>query len=158
MSSGVARAFPGGRLAHPENQNEEENKSSLRKNKKNWSKFGEKWGKCNSCPPGTVRLATAVNVSLNLGSNEPLWSDIKYFLCFGCGLCWLFRMVQCAEMNEMDIFFYTDCNVQYIHYHHHHHHIIRLTKQPKPRKLISILDCLEHKPVKNMMLTHYKRV
>ena len=24
--SGVARAFPGGRLAHPENQNEEENK------------------------------------------------------------------------------------------------------------------------------------
>ena len=25
-SSGVARAFPGGRLAHPENQNEEKNK------------------------------------------------------------------------------------------------------------------------------------
>ena len=25
-SSGVARAFPGGRLAHPEDQNEEENK------------------------------------------------------------------------------------------------------------------------------------
>ena len=25
-SSGVARAFPGGRLAHPEGQNEEENK------------------------------------------------------------------------------------------------------------------------------------
>ena len=24
--SGVARAFPGGRLAHPENQNEEKNK------------------------------------------------------------------------------------------------------------------------------------
>ena len=24
--SGVARAFPGGRLAHPEDQNEEENK------------------------------------------------------------------------------------------------------------------------------------
>ena len=24
--SGVAKAFPGGRLAHPENQNEEENK------------------------------------------------------------------------------------------------------------------------------------
>ena len=31
-SSGVARASPGGRLAHPEGQNEEENKSSLRKN------------------------------------------------------------------------------------------------------------------------------
>ena len=25
VSSGVARAFPGGRLAHPEGQNEEEN-------------------------------------------------------------------------------------------------------------------------------------
>ena len=25
-ASGVARAFPGGRLAHPENQNEEKNK------------------------------------------------------------------------------------------------------------------------------------
>ena len=26
MASSVARAFPGGRLAHPEDQNEEENK------------------------------------------------------------------------------------------------------------------------------------
>ena len=26
LTSGVARAFPGGRLAHPEGQNEEENK------------------------------------------------------------------------------------------------------------------------------------
>ena len=34
-SSGVARAFSGGRLAHPEGQNEEENEQSLRKNKKN---------------------------------------------------------------------------------------------------------------------------
>ena len=33
-SSGVARAFPGGRLAHPEGQNEEEISESLRKNKK----------------------------------------------------------------------------------------------------------------------------
>ena len=32
--SGVARAFPGGRGAHPESQNEEENEKSLRKNKK----------------------------------------------------------------------------------------------------------------------------
>ena len=31
-SSGVARAFPGGRAAHPEDQNEEENKENLRKN------------------------------------------------------------------------------------------------------------------------------
>ena len=37
--SGVARAFPGGRLAHLEGQNEEEHKKSLRKSKKTWSKF-----------------------------------------------------------------------------------------------------------------------
>ena len=33
-TSGVARAFPGGRVAHPESQNEEEDEKSLRKNKK----------------------------------------------------------------------------------------------------------------------------
>ena len=32
--SGVARAFPGRRVAQPESQNEEENGKSLRKNKK----------------------------------------------------------------------------------------------------------------------------
>ena len=64
VASGVARAFPGGWVAHPESQNEEENEKSLRKNKKKWSKFGEKWGKWNSCPPGTVRLATALAVAL----------------------------------------------------------------------------------------------
>ena len=32
--SGVARTFPGGRVAHPEGQNEEENEQSLRKHKK----------------------------------------------------------------------------------------------------------------------------
>ena len=45
VSSGVARAFSGGRLAHLEGQNEEENKWSLRKNKKNWLKFEEKMRK-----------------------------------------------------------------------------------------------------------------
>ena len=40
--SGVARAFPDGRLARPEGQNEEENGKNLRKSKKNWSKFEEK--------------------------------------------------------------------------------------------------------------------
>ena len=48
--SGVARAFPGGRAAHPENQNEEEKESSLRKNKINWSKFEEKMRKVELLP------------------------------------------------------------------------------------------------------------
>ena len=64
ICSGVARAFPGGRVAHPESQNEEENEKSVRKSKKKWSKFGKKWGKWSSCPPGTVRLATALEICL----------------------------------------------------------------------------------------------
>ena len=35
-TSGVAKAFPSGRLAHPEGQNEEENKKKIGKNKKKW--------------------------------------------------------------------------------------------------------------------------
>ena len=34
--SSVARAFPGERLAHPEDQNEEENEENLRKNERNY--------------------------------------------------------------------------------------------------------------------------
>ena len=64
--SGVARAFPGGRVAHPEGQIEEENEKSLRKNKKNWSKFEERMRKVELLPtrdceagygPGSIRLA-----------------------------------------------------------------------------------------------------
>ena len=42
VPSGVARAFPGGRVAHPESQNEEENEKSLRKKYKKMIKI---WGK-----------------------------------------------------------------------------------------------------------------
>ena len=48
--SGVARAFPGGRVAHPESQNEEETEKSLRKNKKKRKKFGEKMRKVGLLP------------------------------------------------------------------------------------------------------------
>ena len=51
LNSGVARAFPGGRLAHPESQNEEENEKSLRKNKKkNYLNGGGEWGKWKLLP------------------------------------------------------------------------------------------------------------
>ena len=46
----VARALPGGRAAHLEGQEEDENVESLRKNKNNWRKFEEKWESWNSCP------------------------------------------------------------------------------------------------------------
>ena len=65
--SSVARAFPGGRVAHPEGQIEEENEKILRKNESNLLNIEEKWGKWKSCPPGTHvyflgtgRLATAL--------------------------------------------------------------------------------------------------
>ena len=50
LTSGVARAFPGGRLPHPEGQYEEENEKKLRKSKKNWSKFEEKMKKVELLP------------------------------------------------------------------------------------------------------------
>ena len=39
MLSGVARAFSGGRAAHPEDQNEEENEENLRKNERHHRKM-----------------------------------------------------------------------------------------------------------------------
>ena len=70
LPSGVARNFPGVRVAHPEGQKEEENEQSLRKNKKIWSWFEEKLGKWNSCPPGTVRLATDLPLSIRHPKTE----------------------------------------------------------------------------------------
>ena len=45
-----SQGLPGWGLTHPEGQNEEENKKSLRKNKKNWSKFEEKMRKAELLP------------------------------------------------------------------------------------------------------------
>ena len=49
VSSGVTRAFPGGRLAHPESQNEEENEKFVEKWEK-MIKFGEKMRKVELLP------------------------------------------------------------------------------------------------------------
>ena len=60
LPSGRSQSLPG--VGDPEGQNDEENiwVLSLRKNKSNWSKFEEKMRTPNSCPPGTVRVATAL--------------------------------------------------------------------------------------------------
>ena len=50
LGSGVARAFSGGRFAHPEGKNEEENEKKLRKIKKNRSKFEERMRKVEVLP------------------------------------------------------------------------------------------------------------
>ena len=42
--SGVARAFPGGRTAHREDQIEEENEEILRKNEKTYRRMRKDWG------------------------------------------------------------------------------------------------------------------
>ena len=65
-SSGVARAFLGGRLAHPEGQNEEDNKWSLRKIRKNWSKFEEKMRK--------VELLPTLDFEAGYGPEQIYWS------------------------------------------------------------------------------------
>ena len=39
LTSGVARAFPGGRVSHPKVQNEEENEEKLRKNEGKYRKM-----------------------------------------------------------------------------------------------------------------------
>ena len=62
-SSGVARAFPGGRLAHQEVQNEEENEEKLRENTGKQGKIEETF---LSCPSGSERLATALARSSGL--------------------------------------------------------------------------------------------
>ena len=49
QSSGVARAFPGGRVAHTEGQIEEENEGKFRKNLRKWGRIEEMF---LSCPPG----------------------------------------------------------------------------------------------------------
>ena len=53
--SGVARAFPGGRVAHPEDQNEEENEENLRKNERNYGKMRKYWGNILILPTRGVR-------------------------------------------------------------------------------------------------------
>ena len=50
ICSGVARAFLSEQVAHPEDQNEEENEESLRKNERNYRKMKKDWGKCSISP------------------------------------------------------------------------------------------------------------
>ena len=59
LFSGIARTFPSGWLAHPAGQNKEENKFEEKIRKFDWN-LRKIWGKWNSCPPRTVRLATAL--------------------------------------------------------------------------------------------------
>ena len=50
VCNGIARAFPGGRVAHLESQNEEENEESFRKNMKNWLRFEKRMRKVELLP------------------------------------------------------------------------------------------------------------
>ena len=85
--SSVARAFPGGRVAHPESQNEEENEKSLRKNKKKWSKFGGKMRKVETLAhPGLWGWLWPWSFSLvtkKWVENSPFFSNGRHFkMCF----------------------------------------------------------------------------
>ena len=83
LHSGIARAFQGGRLAHPEGQNEDKNVESLMKNKKKWEKFEEIWGKWNFCPPGTVRLTMPLflqSLKLELSNEQKISFNVRNML------------------------------------------------------------------------------
>ena len=64
VCSGIVRTFPGGRFARPEDQNEEENEKSLRKNKKYRSKFEDRMRKVEVWPTRDCE-ATALHVWSN---------------------------------------------------------------------------------------------
>ena len=96
LSSSVARAFPGGRVAHPEGQIEEENEKILRKNESNWLNIEEKWGKWKSCPPGTGRLATALPLSLK-EYYKISWRKRPQFKKKNLILSWLYPVKDSAE-------------------------------------------------------------
>ena len=64
-TSGVARALPGGRAAHPEDQNDEENEEHLKKMRETTGKLGNR-GNVLSCPPESERLATTLGATVLL--------------------------------------------------------------------------------------------
>ena len=90
-TSGVARAFPGGRVAHPEGQNEEENKKSVRKNKKNWSKFEERMRKVELLPTRDCEAGYGpdVNITELSRAHPPVQTLLGYLTtrvyCCSCG-------------------------------------------------------------------------
>ena len=66
IHSGLARAFLGGRVAHPEGQNEEENEEKLRKNERKHRKMRKNWENVLILPIRDERLATALLIHLKL--------------------------------------------------------------------------------------------
>ena len=64
--SGIARAFPGRRAAHPENQIEEEKQGKLRKMGENKRRMRKNEEMFLSCPPEVASLATPLVTHLHL--------------------------------------------------------------------------------------------
>ena len=83
--SGVARAFPGGQLAHPEDQNEEKIKENERNLKKKWGRIEEM---ISSCPPGAAGFGPALPTKIFMlflkNAQKQYWYGIKsmFFLLF----------------------------------------------------------------------------
>ena len=83
LLSGLASAFPGGRVAHPEDQNEEENEENLRENERIYWKMRKDWrnnpilptrGWEAGCSPTLTLIqnskSLAKTLSLNAGTSE----------------------------------------------------------------------------------------
>ena len=90
--SGVARALPGRWVAHPESQNEEENEKSVRKSKKQWSKFGEKMRKVELLPTRDCEAGYSPAVTLC----DTFWLNLPQGVEILCG------NVQWADPYKID--------------------------------------------------------
>ena len=80
-SSGVARAFPGGRA---EGQNEEENEKSLRKSRKNLSKFEEKMREVELLP--TLDCEAGYSPDQKFSKSDPNYALTVYVSANNCCL------------------------------------------------------------------------
>ena len=81
--SGVARAFPGGRVNHPEDQNEEENSEKMRKNERKYRKKRKIEELFLICPPESVRLATALGYFQNFSWFQFYVYKLCIIMCIG---------------------------------------------------------------------------
>ena len=76
MSSGVARVFPGGRVAHQEDQNEEENEENLRKTYRTIRKVRKDWGNVLILP--TQEWEAGYGPVHEIFSLDPIIHSVEY--------------------------------------------------------------------------------
>ena len=111
MFSGVARAFLGGQLVHPEDPHEDKNEENIRKNRENWLKFEEKWGKWHLLPTRDCEAgySTEYVPMQKKKKNHSLESPSSPYNC-GTASTWFLKDFQ--TFSHKKIAFSTACQIQ----------------------------------------------